>query len=211
MALIDHIDGPNRRIYLTVGTVSLTDMLALYREYRALRRTVESLRQYSPMMSIIGGQSKGGGKLVGRVLDLHNSKLVPADVSHALLVTYEIIDSQNGVSGRDCFDRAPLTPGVTVDIDYAVSPVEIQIVYGGEGGAPTDPTEIANAVWSKTVKGKTTGTLLSKIAAVHMGESRGLNPGHASTVQFDEIDGSGVAVTGEVDSKGNRTAVTVNP
>ena len=147
MALISSINITTRLIYLDDGVTVLDDILAFWEEYRIRRRDdVESIRQSTSVMEIIGGQSKGGGALVGRVIDLKGYKIVPQDTTHDLLVQIEIIDSNLGISGRDVFDRTPLTPGVNVNIDIDIAPVEIQQVVTGSAVTQQDKEDIADLV-----------------------------------------------------------------
>jgi len=130
MAIIASIDIPTRRIQLDTGVVRLDDLLGFWREYRDLRvLNTDNLRRSAPVMSIIGGQSKGGGAYVGRIIDLAGYKIIPDDVDHNLDVTIEIINSASGLSGRDVFDRTTLTSDVNIDINIA--PVQILTVGGG--------------------------------------------------------------------------------
>ncbi len=132
MAIIASINITTRRIQLDTGVVALNDVLAFWREYRGLRVLDTSLvRQSLPVMSIIGGQSKGGGKYVGRIINLAGYKIIPDDVNHNLDVTIEIIDSASGLSGRNVFDRTTLTADVNIDINIA--PVEVITVSSGSG------------------------------------------------------------------------------
>ncbi len=133
MAIIDYIDGPNRDIYLADGVRVLDDILAFYREYRTIRRLNEETRKYDNFMILLGGQSKGGGKYIGRTMDLQNAKIIPADdADYDLDVTIEIIDSFNGLSGRDVFDKSTLTHNVNIDINIA--PVEVITLELGVSG-----------------------------------------------------------------------------
>ena len=147
MAIIASIDITDRRIFLDDGVVALNDALAFWREYRDRRvADTDSVRQSAPVMEIIGGQSKGGGKLVGRVIDLKGYKIVPQDTTHDLDVTIEIIDSNLGISGRDVFDRSPLTPGVNVNIDINIAPVEVQLLETGVSGLTAAESALLNTL-----------------------------------------------------------------
>jgi hypothetical protein len=152
LALIASIDITTRRIFLDNGVVTIDDLLAFWGEYRVRRRDdLEVVRQSVPVMRVIGGQSKGGGRLVGRVLDLNGYRIVPQDTTHDLLVTIEIIDSSAGLSGTDIFDRSPLTPGVNVNIDIVIAPVEIQIVTTGSAVTEQDKLDIADKVLQELI------------------------------------------------------------
>lgn len=137
MAIIKSIDITTRLIYLDVGVTQLNDLLAFWREYRGFRvANTDNTRLSHPIMTVIGGQSKGGGKYVGRIIDLDGYKIVPDDVDHSLDVTIEIIDSGNGLSGRNVFDRSGLVNNVNIDINIA--PVEIVVVTTGGSSLTTE-------------------------------------------------------------------------
>jgi hypothetical protein len=152
MALISSIDITTRRIFLDNGVVALDDAVAFWREYRERRlNDDDDIRRSAPVMEIIGGQSKGGGTFVGRVVDLKGYKIVPQDTTHDLLITIEIIDSNLGISGRNVFDRTPLTPGVNVNIDIDIAPVEVITIATGSGVTEQDKTDIINGVWDEAI------------------------------------------------------------
>ena len=159
MAVIDHIDGVNRLIYLSASTVNASvHPIEIYREVRTLRRTNESLRQFDNFMKGNGNISKGGGKSTERYFTLLNgARIVPYDISHVLTITGTLI-TDDGQEGVYSFNRIPLTAGVVVDIQYVPKQVEIIVIHGGSGlsteehnklfEVPT-ATENANAVWDK--------------------------------------------------------------
>ncbi len=132
MAIIASINITTRRIQLDTGVRELDDILAFWREYRDLRvLDTDSVRQSVPVMAIIGGQNKGGGDFVGRIIDLHGYKIIPDDAVHDLDVTVEIIDSGLQISGRNVFDRTTLSSAVNIDINIA--PVEVITISSGSG------------------------------------------------------------------------------
>lgn len=146
MPLIDTIDGPNRRIYLGIDSVSADVVpMDIYTEMRALRRTDENLRKYDLFLSGEGKVPKGGGSFTERyVICLDGTRIVPYDTSHTLVVISGII-TDDGQQGIACFDRTPLSPATIVDIDYQPPQVEvIEIITGGGIGTPA---EVADAVW----------------------------------------------------------------
>lgn len=158
MALIDHIDGPNRDIYLSAETVGASiNPIDIYKEMRTLRRTDESLRVYLLFLSAKGNDSKGGGKFTERyVVCLNGTRIIPYNVSHTLTVTGTII-TDDGQEGISCFDRSPLSGTTRVDINYVPPQVEVITVSSGSGlsteehnklmGIPA-ATATASAVWS---------------------------------------------------------------
>ena len=145
--LIDHIDGANRDIYLHADTVGASiHPIDVYKEYRALRRTDESLRKFAPLLSANGNDPKGGGKYTERyVIEHDGTRIIPYDVSHTLTITGVIItdDEQEGIA---CFDRTPLSSTTRVDINYVPPQVEVITVNISGVPAPT-AAEVASAVW----------------------------------------------------------------
>lgn len=142
MAVIDHIDGPNRDIYLSADTV-LADFQPMdaYKEMRALRRTDESLRKFDLFLQAKGYEPTGGGKFTARyVVQLDGTRFVPYDTSHELTVIGTVI-TDDGQSGVACFDRSPLSPSVVVDINYIPPQVEI-IELGTSGLTPEESAAI---------------------------------------------------------------------
>jgi hypothetical protein len=146
VALIDHIDGPTRRIYLHADTADAeVNPIDVYKEMRTLRRTTEALRKFDLYLNAAGYEPKGGGKFTARLTrELLGTRIVPFDSDHVLTITGEII-TDDGFSGVDCFDRSGLTG--RVDINYI--PPQVEIIEIGTGGST--PEEIAAAVWSEVL------------------------------------------------------------
>jgi len=134
MNIIDHIDGPNRLIYLHSDTVNQAiHPLAIYQAVRALRASNEELRKYDNFMKADGNIEKGGGRFTERYFTLlEGSRIVPYDISHVLTITGTII-TDDGQEGVFCFNRTGLTAGVAVDIQYIPPQVEVIKVNVGSG------------------------------------------------------------------------------
>lgn len=134
MALIDNIDGVNRKIYLSSSTVdSAIHPVDIYKEMRTLRENDVSLRRFNIFMEARGNIPKGGGKATERYAILKEGTLiVPYNTSHTLTVTGTII-TDDGKEGVYCFDRSNLDAGVTVDINYVPPQVEVITVSSGSG------------------------------------------------------------------------------
>jgi len=134
MALIDHIDGPNRRIYLGSDSASQdVHPIDIYKEMRTLRRTDETLRRYDVFLSAFGNVSKGPGKATERYVRQNSgTRIVPYDADHTLTIIGTVI-TDDGQEGVACFDRSLLTPGVLVDVDYQPPQVEVLTVSTGSG------------------------------------------------------------------------------
>lgn len=143
MTIIASIDGPNRDIYLHADTVGAeVHPIDIYKEMRALRRTTESLRNYTVFLSAYGNVPKGPGKATERyVVCNEGTRIIPYDTSHALTITGTLItdDAQEGVA---CFDRTSLSPGVTVDINYVPPQVEVITISTGSGLDATQAAQL---------------------------------------------------------------------
>lgn len=136
MALVASIDGPNRRIYLGVGSVGV-DLypIDLYREVRTLRRTDESLRSFDAFLEARGHEVKNAlaGKYTERFVRLlSGTRIVPYDTSQVLSVKGTLL-TDDGQEGPACFDRSMTSVGVEIDINYEPPQVEIIEVSSGSG------------------------------------------------------------------------------
>ena len=151
MALIDHIDGPNRDIYLSASTVGASiHPIDIYKEMRTLRKDDEGLRKYDVFLSAYGNVAKGGGKFTERYVQENlGTRIIPYDTSHTLTVTGTII-TDDGQEGIACFDRFPLTSTTIVDINYIPPQVEIIQIISGSGVTLQDKTDIIDGVWNTT-------------------------------------------------------------
>lgn len=132
--MIEHIDGPNRLIYLDASTVNASiHPIDIYKAVRELRKTDEGLRTYKSFIRADGNVYKGGGKYTERYVTLlDGTRIVPYDISHVLSITGTLI-TDDGAEGVYCFHRLPLTVGVQVDIQYIPPQVEIITIQAGSG------------------------------------------------------------------------------
>ena len=140
MTQIASVDYSTLRITLHVDTVTQGfDPALMHQEYRALRRTVEANRQYDPMVSFQGLQSKGGGNFTpGQTLLRAGVRIIPHDVDQQLDILNEILNIPDGLADRNVFDRTGVVSNV--DIDPVYSPVEVREVASGSGLSPTQDT-----------------------------------------------------------------------
>ena len=145
MVIIDHIDGPNRRIYLHADTVgNEVHPMDVYKEMRTLRRTDETLRKYDLFMSGEGNVKKkpDGSKRTERyVILLSGTLIVPYDTTHELTITGTVI-TDTGLEGPECFDRTPLTATSVVDINYVPPQVEVITIATGSGLTEAQDTKL---------------------------------------------------------------------
>lgn len=169
MAVIDHIDGPNRDIYLSASTM-LSDFepMDAYYEMRTLRRTDESLRKFNLFLQAKGREPKGGGTFTERyVIQLEGTRFIPYDSSHTLTVVGTVI-TDDGQSGVDCFDRSPLTSTSIVDINYIPPQVEI-IELGTSGLTPTESDALLQNTTDLTSVVSDIGLIQIDITAIEAG------------------------------------------
>lgn len=133
MPLVASVDYAARRIYLSADTMDADlDTLGVYREVRALRRTTEAHRKYKPMVQAGGNIEKIAGSTYtpAYVRLLYGCRIVPYNVSNRIRLTRDTF-TDDGLAGRDCFDRASLSPTVEVDIDVDIQEVEIRVINVG--------------------------------------------------------------------------------
>ena len=151
MALIDHIDGPNRDVYLSASTVNNSfHPIDIYKEMRTLRRNDEDLRKQDVYMSGHGFESKGGGKYTERYVKLlGGTRLVPYDTSHELTITGTMITDE-GAEGIACFDRTSLSPSTVVDINYIPAQVEVITITTGGSALTTEENTKLMSIPTKT-------------------------------------------------------------
>lgn len=147
MATVASVDYAAKRIYLAAATVDADlDTLAVYREVRALRRVTEAHRKYKPMIEAGGNIVKitGTSYTPAYVRLLYGCRIVPYNVTHQLRLVRDTF-TDDGLAGRDCFDRTPLSVSVEVDIDVDFPEIEIREVTTSGSTGPT-AIEIAAAV-----------------------------------------------------------------
>lgn len=151
MSTVASVDYAAKRIYLSALTVNADlDTVEVYRDVRALRRTTEAHRAFKPMIEAGGNITKisGVSATAAYARLLYGCRLVPYNVSHKIKLIRDTF-TDDGLAGRDCFDRTPLSASVEVDIDVDFPEIEIkQVVVSGSTG-PT-AAEIAAAVWAYT-------------------------------------------------------------
>ena len=194
IARIDPTTSP-RRIYLHSDTVGVAfQPMDAYKEMRALRASNESLRPFDVFMTAQGNEPTGPSSATPRRVRMENSVFVPANTDHTLTVVGEVITSSGG-SGFAAFDRTPLDPSTTVDINYIPPQVEIlYITTGGGGGA--SPVAIAAQVRTELAAELLRIIELAKVHGLVNGTSLVVTPTSrsAGTVQ-QTITESGGTVT----------------
>jgi hypothetical protein len=199
MAVIDHIDWINRRIYLAAATLH---PIEIYQEYRTERRTNEVARPYNGLVRYEGYVAKGGGRFTPRyMVMLNGAKIVPVDgaTEPITTITGEIITDDQ----TEFIDVSPLTVYPLVKYQPPEAEVIEVITSGG------DPEQIADAVMARTVEGTLTLTqALRLMNATLFGKLSGAD---TDTVHIRDLADSKDRVVASVDASGNRSSVTIDP
>ena len=87
----------------------------------------------------------GGGKFTERYFTLlEGARIVPYDISHVITVTGTLL-TDDGQEGVYCFNRAPLTAGVYVDIQYVPPQVEVVTITTGSALTQEEHDQLMNA------------------------------------------------------------------
>lgn len=156
MPIVSLVDYVNKLIYLHQDTVGVDlDTIDVYRDVREFRANDEQLpyphRSFSPMI-VAGGnlQKTPTSKTAPYVQLLYGCRIVPYDADQLLKVIRDTF-TDDGLEGRDCFDRTGLTS--KVDIDYTVDKVEVREVNTG-GTNPIseqDKLDIADRILDENI------------------------------------------------------------
>lgn len=156
MALVASVDYAARRIYLSAATADTDlDTLAVYREVRALRRTTPAHQRYRTIIVAGGNLPKitGVSYTPAYVQLLHGCRIVPYNGSHDLRLVRDTF-TDDGLAGRDCFDRTPLSSSVEVNIDVDFPEIEIRAfaTSGNEYSLKEISEQTSNAVLSSIIE-----------------------------------------------------------
>ena len=142
MPVVSIVDYANKRIYLHSDTVGVDlDTMDVYREVRELRaldhQTPVPHRSFKPMVIQGGNIPKTFTTKTAKYVQLlYGCRIIPFDANQSLRVIRDTF-TDDGLDGRDCFDRSGLSSNV--DIDYDVD--KIEVVEVNTGGTPTVWTE----------------------------------------------------------------------
>ena len=152
MPLVLSVDYPNKRIYLSSETPNTSlDTLDVYKEVRALRRTMESHRKYKPIIEAGGNIAKLPGIYTAAFVVLDSGcYIVPYDSPSTIKLVRDTF-TKDGRAGRDCFDRATTTSNIDIDVDFPE--IEIREISTGSGIGTVE--EVRDAVWGTPVSSLT--------------------------------------------------------
>lgn len=136
MAIV--IDGTTKRIVLDSTDVSAAQIWTAWVDWHALNP------QWPLAFSLVGGIALGGSLFIPPYFFLLNGwRVRPMEANHTLIITGNLFVDGGGI---------PLVPTLgtfNVSAQYTV-PVQAQGIATEGGGGPT-ATQIADAVWAKTL------------------------------------------------------------
>lgn len=147
MAQIASEDYVNLRIYLHLDTVTQGfDPAEMQKEHRALRRLdAGGERGFDPMVTFSGLESKGPGKFTPKLTRLRAGvRIIPYDPGsgeYNLDILNELVNIDDGIADRDCFDRTGVVAAVNIDSVY--TPQEVVEVNTGSAVTEQDKDDIA--------------------------------------------------------------------
>ena len=133
MALVASVDYPSLRIFLGPDSVGVpVNVIDIYTEMRARRRlNADNDRKFRPMITAEGNEPAGPSNTPRRAVLRAGVRIVPFDTPSLLLITpVPIVSIDEGLAGRDLFDRSGLAS--IVDIDY--QPLQVEIIERGTSG-----------------------------------------------------------------------------
>ena len=154
MSTVQSVDYVGRRVYLSLDTVGVPlELLDVHRDVRALRASNPEHRKFKPMMQAGGNVRKTATTFTQPYVQLLDGCLiVPYPADQRLLVVREVF-SDDGRYGVECFDRAPVSATVDIDIDMQINPVEIRLVNiaGGSGLTTVQAQQLEAAFKNSTL------------------------------------------------------------
>jgi hypothetical protein len=209
MTAIANVSYSTKRLYLHADTVtSGIDISQAYIELIDLFMLNANSEQSYPMpLDVEGNAPKGGGKFTQMYGVLRAGwRIVPyGGVSHTLRILREIV-SDDGVSDRNVFDRAPVPPSIVVEIDSDYDKIEIREIV--TSGNQYTLGQISSAVHEHVLEaGKTFEQMMRIQYAVLAGKVLGAG---TDTERFRDIADTKDRLIVTADEFGNRTGIVAD-
>jgi hypothetical protein len=209
MTALASVDYAAKRLYLHADTVTNgIDISHAYIELIDLfMLNANGEQSYYPPLDVEGNAPKGGGKFTQMYGVLRTGwRIVPyGGVSHTLRILREIV-SEDGISDRNVFDRAPIPPTVAVEIDSDYDKIEIREVV--TSGNQYTLQEIAQTVHRHVIESDKTFEEMVRIQhAVLAGKVSGAG---TASEHFRSMDDTKDRLIVVADEFGNRTSVTAD-
>lgn len=142
-------DGPNKRITLSTGTVQFSSS-EIYSRWKDWCQEDSDRLKYDPAFAnSVGGDSLGGGVLVGAYYFLQNGWVIrPQEADHQLVVSGNLFPIP---------DTAAMFTNTVGDYQVVVGMRTSSLTQSIIQSAASSTTAIADAVWNKDISNATTG------------------------------------------------------
>ena len=210
MPLVESVDYPNKRIFLSADTIGVAVLpIDIYTEMRERRRlNADNDRKFFPMVTAFGNEPAGPTN-TPRFTDLAaDVRLVPFNSQHTLNIRGLLISREDGLAGTQLFDRSTLTE--KVNIDYQPPQVEIITVSSGSGLSTEQDTKLTNieALLSDVEGGLDVDAILRIILAATAG--KGGSTG-SNEFRYRDLADTKDRIVADTDGQGTRTNITLDP
>lgn len=195
------IDGPNRLISLTPGTVAIT-VPALYSAWVDWVATSDNAK-FLPAFRTVGGDDvdlAAGTKVPPYCYLINGWRIRPQEANHTLNVSGGILLVDGG---GDPFVNT--LGSFVVRINYS-QPVQAITVSTGGGSAPT-AEQNATAMWAALLEGVPAGQQIAIIRAALVGKTTGIG---TPTERYRDADDTKDRIVATFDAAGNRLSVTLD-
>ena len=142
-------DGPNKRITLTTGTVQFSSS-EIYSRWKDWCAEDSDRLKYEPAFAnSVGGDSLGGGVLVGAYYFLQNGWVIrPQEADHQLVVSGNLFPIP---------DTAAMFTSTVGDFQVIVGMRTSSLTQSIIQSGSSSTTAIADAVWGADISGLTSG------------------------------------------------------
>jgi hypothetical protein len=142
-------DGPNKRITLSAGTVQFSSSEIYSRWKDWCQEDSDRLKYDSAFANSVGGDSLGGGVLVGAYYFLQNGWVIrPQEADHTLVVSGNLFPIP---------DTAAMFTYTVGDYQVVVGMRTSSLTQSIIQSAASSTTAIADAVWSKDISSSSSG------------------------------------------------------
>ena len=158
MAVVSHINGKTRRIYLLQWVTSFSPVEDIYKEVRELCRTDDELQKWEEFITAGWNIPKWGGKSTPRYAILMQwCKIVPYDEAWDLTIDWEIITDAPDTDPA-IFDLTEMTQVIKLFF----KPVDAEIIYITTWSwlsteEHTKLMNVENEVWTRSERTLTSG------------------------------------------------------
>lgn len=161
--IVASVDYPNKRVYLHPDTIGVDlDTMEMFKEVRALRASNDDHQKYRSMVLGLGNVEKISGLTYTSksVQLLYGCRIIPYDADQNLRLIRDTF-TDDGVAGRDCFDRSGLSSQINIDVDFPEIETRVEEVNTGSGLS----TEEHNQVMKIATKNEIANEVLDEVSS----------------------------------------------